>query len=116
MPAHVATPTKDCGWVLIEDGFTLAREREVEVADPPSKWIFRPGYPVTQSCRQLKIIVSIPNSAVHCPSGETLNRRSTRLLTWHRLNVFRGRAQPNAWLIFVAPPRVFADLPARNIW
>ena len=54
MPAHVATPTKDCGWVLIEDGFTLAREREVEVADPPSKWIFRPDYPVTSELQTIE--------------------------------------------------------------
>ena len=27
---HVATPTSDPDWVLIEDGFTLAREHEVE--------------------------------------------------------------------------------------
>ena len=30
MQAHVATPTNEPDWVLIEEGFTLAREHEVE--------------------------------------------------------------------------------------
>ena len=30
MQAHVATPTNESDWVLIEEGFTLAREHEVE--------------------------------------------------------------------------------------
>jgi hypothetical protein len=64
--------------------------------------------------------MSVPNPEVQCPSGKSLNRGShyAPLIAWTETHS-AARLQPvpaGTLGLLRRPHRVFADLPARNIW
>jgi hypothetical protein len=99
-----ATRTSDRNWVLIEEGFTLAREHEVE-----SLFAIGNGYVGARASLAEGCVLSAPATSVagafEAEDGSTPGL--ARMADWTRLSISRSLSDPARW------PRKSCAPPAR---